>query len=60
MTTLWPSLETFWSAAAVHLWQSTVFLVALAVVARILRNAPAAVQSTLYLAGVLKLLRTSV
>lgn len=51
---LW--LERFWVGMAVHLWQSTLFLLVLFGVARLLRRTSARVLAALYWVGVVKLL----
>ena len=47
--------EALWLGLAAHLWQTTIVLALLALVARLLRNAPARMLSTLWWIGVLKL-----
>ncbi len=48
-------LATFWTAMAVHLWQSTLVLAALALLAGGLRRAPAAAVDRLWTLGLVKL-----
>jgi TonB family protein len=49
-------LDAFWGGMAVHLWQTALFVVALAGVAWLLRNASARITTSLYWIGVIKLL----
>ena len=48
--------EPIWLGLAQHLWQSSLFLVVLTLLALALRNAPGRVQAAVWWAGVIKLL----
>src|SRR5215470_3282311 len=48
-------LVSFWLAAATHLWQTTLVLLFLLALARLLRDAPARFLLAVYWAGFLKL-----
>jgi TonB family protein len=50
-----PVLEALWRGVAAHLWQTTLVLVALALIARVLRNAPARFQNALWWIGFAKI-----
>ena len=54
MSTIVGLMQGFWHGMALHLWQTTLALVVVVVLARLLRNAPAKLHSCLWSAGLLK------